>query len=71
MLERGGYDSNKLRLTHGEIKTQVVGHRKDGIWIYEEEKWKIPYSLKYDGQLDEKTKNGIVKILKSVPNVKI
>jgi hypothetical protein len=71
LLDREGYDCKKLRLTSVEIKTHVVGHREGGRCIYDGEKRKIDYSLKYDGRLDEKTKNGIVNILKSVPNVKI
>jgi len=71
LLERKGYDSNKLRLIHGEIKSQALGHRKDGICIYDGEKKNIDYSLKYDSQLDDGTKNEIVELLKSIPHVKI
>ena len=70
LLEKHGYDESKLELTSDKILSQAVGERKDGKIIFAGEKREVDYSLKYDN-LDEKTKNKIEKLLRSIPYVKI
>jgi hypothetical protein len=70
LLEENGYDDSKLELTSKKLAILTVAHRKEGKYIYEGENDILNYSLMYDN-LDDKTKNKIEELLKSIPYVKI
>jgi hypothetical protein len=67
LLEKRGYDSDKLELICKSHKSQFCGYDKRGNFISKNE---TAYSLAYNN-IDDKTKDEIKGMLKSIPYVKI